>query len=411
MKKILLYLIALVCVTNSTDAQVQGWQWAKRSSINRQGVNTVRSNSVISTDKLGNVYMTALIADSNFNIDGHSLSTWGKTDILLTSFNCEGIYRWSKVIGSSNDSDQVLSVKTDTLGDVYVCGTMTLKSQSGGSVNGHLDTDTSIIGNSYRTMFLAKWDTAGNFKWLRMPQPDTIGYLNANLYTSMFGMDVSPDGTVHLACYLTPGGYAGYKMRINTSGAYVIRYDANGNYLGNTALDMHYSGISNRVDFWLPIYGTRFKYDSVHSRYLVYGFASTGIGGIRYIGNNPVFENLGYLASFNASNGSVAFQKIQTTNPTSADTILYVRDLALDRSGNIFVVGEALPGCIFNGIKFDNPLSQKSAFIIKMDGNTGDTLWTKLGRRSVNRFYHYAPQVWEADRISVSNGVVSIGGK
>lgn len=407
MRKIFI-ILSLSCYFTAAYAQGQGWQWAKRSGISRQQSSTTAANSEICTDKFGNVYMSALIADSNFSIDGHSLATWGKTDILISSFNCEGTYRWSKVMGSSNDSDRVTSIKTDSVGNVYVCGTMTLKSQSGGSVNGHLGTDTSITGNSYRTMFLAKWDSGGNFKWLRMPQPDTIGFINANLNTSIFGMDVSPDGTVHLACYLSPGGYAGYNMRIYTSGAYVIRYDANGNYLGNTALDMHQSDY--RISFWVPLFGTRFKYDPVNSRYLVYGFATTGNIGLRYIGSTPIFPSLGYIASFKTSNGSVAFQKIQTTNSNSDDTLLNVMDLSLDRSGNIFIVGEALAGCNFNGVKFANPLSQKSTFIIKMDGNNGDTLWTKLGRRSVNRFYLYAPQHWESDRISVSNGVVSIGG-
>ncbi|MEO6833177.1 MAG: T9SS type A sorting domain-containing protein [Chitinophagaceae bacterium] len=405
MKKILLYLIAISCITTSLKAQVQGWQWAKRSSKSNNFSGAFGSNSTIATDKVGDVYMAAVIADSNFEIDGHPSATWGKSDVLLTSFRCDGSYRWSKIIGSSNDSDRVISVKTDSLDNVYLCGAMTLKSQSGGSVNGHLDSDTTIIGNSYRTMFLAKWDSAGNFKWLRMPQPDTIGYLNANLYTSMFGMDVSPSGTVHLACYLSPGGYASYNMRVNTPGAYVIRYASDGNYLGNTALDMHDS--HGYVKTWIPYFGTQFKYDPIHSRYLVYGW---NYGYESFIGNSPIFQYNGFVASFNAASGTVAFQKIQTTIPNVTDTSFDIMDLALDRSGNIFITGEGQPGCVFNGMKFENTFSLKSAFIAKMDGNTGDTLWTKQGRRNQSSLYSYDFFHSGADQISVSNGVVTTGG-
>ncbi|MEO6831524.1 MAG: T9SS type A sorting domain-containing protein [Chitinophagaceae bacterium] len=403
MKKNVLILIALACITTAGNAQTQGWQWAKRSSKSNNYFGAGFSPSTITTDKAGNVYLTAMIADSNFEIDGHSLATWGRSDELLTSFSCDSSYRWSKVIGSSNDSDQLISVKTDSLGNVYVCGNMTLRSRSGGSVNGHLGTDTTIIGNSYRTMFVAKWDSSGNFKWLRMPQPDTIGFLNANLYTSMFGMDVTPDGTVHLACYLSPGGYAGYNMRVNSFGAYVIRYAANGNYLGNTALDMH--DADSYVRTWNPHFGTQFKYDPVHSRYLVYGHNK---GGERFIGSSEVFQKHGFIASFNASTGSIAFQKIQTTIPNASDTSLSIIDLALDRSGNIFITGEAQSGSIFNGIKFANPLSHMSTFIAKMDGKTGDTLWTKQGRRNESFLYRYV--LLGGENISVSNGVVTTGG-
>lgn len=403
--------IFLFCLPSGLLAQVQGWQWTKKSSSNDR---LIFSYGIIdlTTDSKENVYSTAFIGNSdsnaNFNIDGHNLKTFGGTDILLTSFSCDGNYRWSKVIGCRNDSDRIVAVRTDSLGNVYACGTLSLKSYSGGSTNGFIDTDTTLIGNSYRTIFVAKWDSTGHFKWLRMPQPDTISYLNAIKNNSLIGMDVSPNGTIHLACYLSPGGYAGYRTWVNTTGVYVLRYDGDGNYTSKVPIDMHDAG--NALT-WVKYFFTQFKYDPVLNKYLIYGTNSSTYNTDKYIGNSAIHGGHAFLASFNASNGSLAYRKISTSRPNHADSVVLIDELALDHSGNIYISGEAEAGSIFNGLPFNNALSRPNSFIMKINGINGDTLWSQKAQRTQSMVFRPFIFYFAPSSIAVSNGVVCVGGR
>src|SRR5690606_38012167 len=149
------------------------------------------------------VYTLARVGDSSLEADGHALSAYGKIDILLSSFTCDGVYRWSKVIGNSLDSEVAVSGKADAAGGIHVCGSMALLASSGGG-GGHIGTDT-VLGGTAKTMFLAKYDIGGNYQWLRMPQPDTIGHRSATLLSRLLDMDTDDSGNIHLMAYLSPG--------------------------------------------------------------------------------------------------------------------------------------------------------------------------------------------------------------
>lgn len=407
MKHLLLFLGGLFCLLSPTLAQMPGWQWAKRTGLNRNYIRFSPEPKSIATDKAGNIYMAATIGDTAFDIDGHPLPTFGKNDILLSSFGCDGRYRWSKVIGNRNDSDQVTNVKTDSMGNVYLCGTMTLKHPGGSGNTGHIDTDTNIIGNSYRTMFIAKWDSIGHLLWCRQPEPDTIGYLGANIYNSLIGMDLSPDGTVHFAAYLSPGAYAGYRMTATTPGVYVIRYDAQGNYLGNTALEAYEK--SQAINFWTPQSGTQFLYDAPHMRYLLYGHI--GLYLSRQLGNITFEGPKGFVASFQEKNGKAAFVRLPSAASSSADTGNFIYNLAINNTGNIFVLGAANASSMFCGRNFSNPQGQWATYIFKLDGQSGDTLWTKVGYRSQKLpYFNQNEYLINQSGLSVFNGLVTIGG-
>ncbi|MBS1645649.1 MAG: T9SS type A sorting domain-containing protein [Bacteroidetes bacterium] len=407
MKHLLLFLAGLFYLLSPALAQMPGWQWAKRTGLNRNFTIFSPEPKSIASDRAGNIYMAATIGDTVFDMDGHPLATYGKNDILLSSFSCMGQYRWSKVIGNRNDSDRVMNVKTDSMGNVYLCGAMTLKHPAGSGNTGHIDTDTNIIGNSYRTMFIAKWDSSGHLLWWRQPEPDTIGYLGANRYNSLIGMDLSPDGTVHFAAYLSPGAYAGYRMTVNTPGVYVIRYDAQGNYLGNTALEAYER--SQAINYWTPQWGTQFLYDAPHMRYLLYGHI--GLYLSRQLGNITFWGPKGFVASFQEKTGKAVFVRLPSAASSSADTGNFAYNLTLDKSGNIYVLGAANASSIFCGRNFSNPLGQWATYIFKLDGQTGDTLWTKVGYRS-QKLPYFNNNEYQINQsgLSVSNGLVTIGG-
>ena len=55
----------------------------------------------MATDPHGNVYVLSTVMQTALNVDGHSITGYGAQDILLTSFTCDGTYRWSKDLGGN----------------------------------------------------------------------------------------------------------------------------------------------------------------------------------------------------------------------------------------------------------------------------------------------------------------------
>ncbi|MBS1690344.1 MAG: hypothetical protein JSS96_16555, partial [Bacteroidetes bacterium] len=170
MKKNLLALnLALFILFIYTSATAQSIRWGI-SGGSSDGTPGSTDETVVdmTTDPAGNIYLLSSVYHSSLTIDGHPLSAFGSQDILLSSFKCDGTYRWSKLLGGSS-ADIPAVVKTDASGGVYIEGYMSTH-----FVTLHLDSDTSwTTGSSYKNLFIAKYDTAGNYKWLNMPQPDT----------------------------------------------------------------------------------------------------------------------------------------------------------------------------------------------------------------------------------------------
>ncbi|MBP8066216.1 MAG: hypothetical protein KAY31_01930 [Flavobacterium sp.] len=100
-----LHTILLLLLT--LTAQAQTWQWGKRggSTDNLAITGTSRREEVIAmaTDSQKNIYVLAPVGQTLLNIDGNPKTNFGdsssKTDFALSSFSCDGTYRWSKIIG------------------------------------------------------------------------------------------------------------------------------------------------------------------------------------------------------------------------------------------------------------------------------------------------------------------------
>lgn len=61
----------------------------------------------IVTDQDNNYYFLGKIAHGDSHVDGNEVITFGSTitgshNIIITSFTCDGTYRWSRIIGGGN---------------------------------------------------------------------------------------------------------------------------------------------------------------------------------------------------------------------------------------------------------------------------------------------------------------------
>src|SRR5690606_17416020 len=139
---ILLFLLSTTCLFAQPE-----WQWGQEVRWNANH---------IAVDNFGNSYVTWSLQDP-YEIDGALLISNGSTDAALTSFDCDGAHRWTKIIGGTG-GDGPRGLGTDTLGGVYVA----VSANSSRSVNyiTHFDSDTTI-NTGQKGVMLIKYNTEG----------------------------------------------------------------------------------------------------------------------------------------------------------------------------------------------------------------------------------------------------------
>ena len=213
MKTPILFLSLLLSL--SLHAQ-QTWQWGKRggSYSTRLNLTPFRETVVdMATDPHGNVYVAAMVGGDGLTVDGatpnfHFPGTqYGAPEKyveggLLVSYDCDGNYRWSKLISGTSYCG-IRSVGTDTLGNVHIVASAfpATKDVWGTEYRAHFDTDTILPYSDnpkrYKQgIFLVKYDTLGNMTSFHTPQHDSITLKEAAYTLFDPYMIVDPDGTV-----------------------------------------------------------------------------------------------------------------------------------------------------------------------------------------------------------------------
>ena len=367
MKQLLLSGLAAWMIVGTADAQT--WQWGKRGGGAYDGGSANLHEQVVdlATDKNGNVYLLGNVeASGNPTIDGHALTVYGNKDVLITSFRCDGTYRWSKVIGGSNANDLGKSIATDTLGHVYVC-TLTGPGQSAGQ-EVHFSSDTMQQLGGQKTISIIQYDTLGNFQWLRQPEPDTATFFTIVNNSDAYDLYAEGNGDLYWMAELPAGLVSGGGGWATTAtAAYVLKYNAQGQLVDHTALEMQ------TKDVYFP---------SIHLRRTPSGRFIVG-GGYDYLNNIGVFSVGGqvsdhsfFLAAFSPA-GENLWRKFNSSNGYYS-TVMWSRPV-VDAQGAIYFAGNGTPGDTLNGYVFQNTLfSAPDAlpFVSKVDSN-GNHLWTK----------------------------------
>ena len=362
-------MLLLACATLflNLSATGQTWQWGKRGGSFSNGANTEPHEKVVdlATDKNGNVYLIGYIAKPGSpNVDGNPITAYGEKDIILSSFSCNGTYRWSKVIGGGGN-DKATAVGVDTMGHVYICGKVVPGINSGVVV--HWSTDSVQAASNVKTIFLAQYDTSGNFQWLRQPSPDTADILRNSRYSQSYDIMVSGNGDVYWFAVLNKGLISGGNGAVaaNDSG-YIFKYNAAGTLTSVLPLPMDikdvtfsYVHMSRTQSGKFILAGTQY----------IFGIPPTLTAGGQSI-NHEIF-----VAAFSPS-GQFLWKRENTTSDLIA--FLHSRP-AIDAQENIYLSGATKAADVFNGYTFTNPrfgIASNMAFITKLD-IAGNPLWTR----------------------------------
>ncbi|RQO31584.1 hypothetical protein DBR32_06400 [Taibaiella sp. KBW10] len=366
-------LLLLSCFALKSVKAQPSWQWGKRGGSSSSAVNSCCFEKIsdMATDKNGNIYVLGS-ANMGINVDGHTHTGYGNNlssgNIIVASWNCSGSFRWMKVIGSYTSSGGK-SLRTDTLGGVYVGG-YTISNNTLGYT--HFDSDTAL-GNTNKSMFIVKYDTAGNYQWLRMPQADTVGPA-AITYTGLVDMDVAPNGELFAFCYLNPGIYNGTYV-VGIPGIYVYRYNASGTFLGGTPMAITLAGGSGGGQNLYNLQQSRFKRDHQNGRYYIAGHYDASFGTMTFGGINV--NKASYIGCFSSAGFEQWTRQSATTNPAYETAGMISGRPAIDEQSNIYITGNTFNGQSFNGHTFTNTLSTLEwpcPFVAKLN-ISGNIVW------------------------------------
>jgi len=331
-------ILSLLLLFTLHTATAQSWQWGTSGGSNAN--TTVQNRETIidmATDVNANIYIvTHVDASGSVTIAGNPVTTYAYRDILVASFNCNGGLRWTKTLGGSQD-ETVRAIAVDNEGGVYITGQM-------GNGTKHFSTDTVQPGSSggfNKLFFLIKYDSSGNYQWLRQPMPDTVDVLRRSHYYSL-DMVADPIGGVYMLCHLGTGIIDGSSYTITTPGIYMLHYNAQGNITELTPMDME-------INLDAPPSGLKFRLNRMSSGKFIIGgsinlSADTSASPL-FIAGQQITKTL-FIFCFNA-NGTYLW-KIQNSNPPPLSGGTGGR-LAINENSEIVfplsaVVGESIGG-------------------------------------------------------------------
>jgi hypothetical protein len=137
--------------TNNGDSDVFLTKWngnGAKQWTKQWGTTKYERSDSVTIDSYGNIYITG---NTKGNLDGNV--NIGDSDIFLAKWNSSGNKQWARQWGTSNP-DYGVSVKVDSLGNVFVAG----------ATSGGLDGNTNSGGFD---IFLTKWKVSGTKQWTK----------------------------------------------------------------------------------------------------------------------------------------------------------------------------------------------------------------------------------------------------
>ena len=178
-----------------------------------------------------NLYVTGVIEGTNepIHFDGTPfiLTTQGSSDIFVAKYTMEGALVWARRAGGY-DFDKSTGVAHDAAGNVYICGLF-----RGTATFGNNAMSITSLGNN--DIFVAKYDAAGNFVWVR--RAGSAGRDEAKSIACDASGNVYITGLYSNGCHFgtqvlsSPGTYFNsFVAKYNTSGYLQWVHTGGGNY-------------------------------------------------------------------------------------------------------------------------------------------------------------------------------------
>jgi hypothetical protein len=183
--------------------------WANSS------VGFIGNGSSVSTDAIGNTYLTGNFQGSPITFGSYTLTNTGGLDVFLTKYDTNGNVLWAKNSVAASGNSFGNSVSSDAEGNAYITGCYSSPTINFGSY--------TLTNSGTQNSFLTKYDTYGNVLWAK----------NVN-GSNIQSQSVSNNSNCVYIC----GGFSGvvsidtYTLTDTTSSQepmFIARFDLNGN--------------------------------------------------------------------------------------------------------------------------------------------------------------------------------------
>ena len=270
----------------------------------------------ITADPTGNVYVTGYFRDTlTFGSIALSAPDYGG-DLFIAKYDSAGHVIWAKSVSDSLYDVIAYSVAADRFGHIFIAGTFNSPELTIGTA--HLTT------TSDESMFIVKYDTAGNFMWAR----------NAGDSLTTIPNTIAADRQGNV---LVSGYFTGATLRFDTTvlslysaeNMFVAKYDFSGNIKWAKCASAAYCfGTGVATDDSCNVYTTGYY----QSDSIVFGSTVLYSGG----GFNA------YIAKYDSS-GNVVW----ADGPTGTTDYNESTAIAVDGQANVYATGTLLDNATF----------------------------------------------------------------
>lgn len=383
-KIILLFFIIFNC---SSFAQNYNWQWAIHGGGDKGGITGYTPEEIydvkVGTDN--NYYFIASV-EGNYDVklNGVHQTAWnnylGNKDIFLFSTTCDGTVRWSRAIGGGG-TDESYNLVLDSNNNIYISCDVRPWLDSGPphfpvhfsqtewiitpydvpSYNPQWPPDQTLPMEFYKSAYIVKYDTNGNYVSRKAIQSDELAgvdfYASTEMYRAphLYNLMIDSQDNLHLMGVFGKGNYFDNHVNIPQDYYYnaytgkgklqyrMIKCNSNLEYIDDMILPVKDStGFSASRDM-------AFAYDEVLNQYYIAGtrsWGTTATSSPLTYENKPIV-NLAYLLAIrgmNSSTGAEASEvwRREIYSPEVNGYLGYnsINAIVIDQNSDVFVAGK-----------------------------------------------------------------------
>ncbi|OYU83772.1 MAG: hypothetical protein CFE24_09800 [Flavobacterium sp. BFFFF2] len=383
-------LFILLFISTAPILHAQSWVWGKSgggydelSTGAQQRQEEVYS---IVTDSQGNSYVLSAVSKTGLSIDGHSKTNYSddttKADMALTSFACDGSYRWSKIFGGGG-YERIHPLQIDAQDNVYVAGRFGSCGIATVAYPPRIDNDIILTATptNCRLHFITKFNSNGETIWFKQPQQAGLPS-SENSKSASLGFSVDALGNSYWLMVLPQGTYAdgaftnaltNFNFNNVNSTYFILKYDTTGAFVSATPLNIQSAGI----------YGADMQFYRNANNGNFYLFTTNF--------NNPTatftidgqtVTNSMLLACLNPQ-GQLLWLR-QNTTSSWGDT--FIHNLAFDADNNIYFSGQGNSNTdVFLGLNVPGQW-QVDGFVAKVNSTADTLLWSIYNNNLGARF-------------------------
>jgi len=196
-------------------------------------------------------------------------------------------------------------------------------------------TNLNTISDAWKTAFLVKYNSTGQFQWKKALQGDVNGF---NYNSVILDVLIDSKDNIHFIAGFKDGVHLDNNITVPTTITayqyYLAKYDTAGNYVSSMPLP-----ITDGSYFAEPSF--TFRYDEPRNRYLIAGFRSTNNvnENIPLTYGGTAFTENAYILAIDAANGSEIWRREMESTGVINDNRIY--DLVVDdANGDLYIGGK-----------------------------------------------------------------------